>query len=102
MAVHFHKCENQTLADKRLKGTTRDLYDLMLAKSRVRKHDLVISIAELAQGIMRTYETTRLHLKKLIELGYVTSIPNEENKHAGKKRCIASLKSGRKESLSHE
>lgn len=72
MAVHFHKYENQTLADKRLKGTTRDLYDLMLAKSRVRKHDLVISISELAEGIGRSYETTRIHLKKLIELGYVT------------------------------
>ena len=72
MAVHFHKYENQTLADKRLKGTTRDLYDLMLSLSHLQDHDLVISIAELAQGIMRTYETTRIHLKKLIELGYVT------------------------------
>ena len=74
MAVHFHKCENQTLADKRLKGTTRDLYDLMLSMSHLQDHDLVISIAELAQGIMRTYETTRLHLKKLIRLGFVVRI----------------------------
>lgn len=80
MAVHFHKYENRTLADKRLKGTTRDLYDLMLSLSHLQEHDLVISIAELAEGIDRSYETTRIHLKKLIELGYVTRISVDRKK----------------------
>ena len=74
MSVHFHKYENQTLTDKRLTGTTRTLYDFMLAQSNLHGNDFIMSIAELAEGIMRSSETTRSHLGKLIVMGFVTRI----------------------------
>ena len=46
----------------------------MLSLSHLQDHDLVISIAELAQVIMRTYETTRTHLNKLIGLRLIRRI----------------------------
>ena len=71
---HFHRYENAILVDKRLKGTARDLYDFMLAQSHIYEGDFVMSIAELAEGIMRSPDTTRSWLNYLIALGLVTRI----------------------------
>ena len=74
MSVHFHQYENLTLTDKRLTGTTRTLYDFMVAQSFISTHDFTMRIADLAKGIQRSPQTTRIHLKKLIVLGFVTRI----------------------------
>ena len=70
----FHKYDNSTLADKRLCGTTRDLYDFMLAQSHIYKKDFCMSIEELGEGITKSPDTARYHLNRLIRMGYVTRI----------------------------
>ena len=74
MTVHYHKYENETLTNKKLKGTARDLYDFMLAQSHLRYRDFCMSIAELAEGILRSPETTRKYLNYLVCMGFVTRI----------------------------
>ena len=74
MSVHYHHYENKTLMDKRLRGTNRDIYDFMLALSHLHHNDLVISIAEIAEGISKSYETTRIHLNEIICMGFIKRI----------------------------
>ncbi len=79
MTVHYHKYENSTLTDKRLRGTTRDLYDFMLAQSHLNSEDFCMSIAELAEGINVSSETARFHLNRLIYFGFVERILRKDN-----------------------
>ena len=74
MAVHFHRYENKTLMDNRLRGTNRDIYDFMLALSYLNSNDLTISITEIAEGIGKSYETTRIHLNQIIGMGFIKRI----------------------------
>lgn len=72
MSVHFHQYENATLTDKRLSGTTRTLYDFMLAHAHLHTNDFCMTIRELAEGISRVASTVHFHLNRLITLGFIT------------------------------
>lgn len=79
MSIHYHKYENATLTDKRLRGTNRDIYDFMLALSHIHNCDLVISISEIAEHLSLSYETTRIHLKQLINMGFIQRIIRKDD-----------------------
>ena len=70
----FHKYNNETLADKELYGTTRTLYNVMLALSNIHTHELCKSVPFLAACICKSPYTARRHLDKLVAMGYVTRI----------------------------
>ena len=73
MAIEYHKYYIETSTDSELYGTTRHLYDFMLGVSRLDNGQVQrYSLRRLSKGIRRGPATTRRHLHKLIEMGYVS------------------------------
>ena len=69
----FAKLYNHVALDQRLEGTTANLFGILLALAG-KSGKIVIKIKKLAELLNRTPCTVRVHLNKLIALGYLDKI----------------------------